>query len=224
MTRSARASRESKAGGKSPRSWMNRTSSHVLGDHVSKARSATLDLLWVVGFGMLTALLAQIEIRLPFTPVPLTGQTFAVLLSGAVLGLRRGFASQALYLGAGAAGMPVFAGGASTIFHLLGPTGGFLWSFPFAAALTGWLVERGASRKAWKLALALVAADALILVSGALWLSGLFGVPFRQAALLGFYPFLIGDVLKVSLVGITLPRILRRYRESENSLIESNSR
>lgn len=192
---------------------MNRPSSHVLVDHFSEARSSTLDLLWVVGFGLLTGLLAQIEIPLPFTPVPLTGQTFAVLLSGAVLGLRRGFASQALYLAAGAAGMPVFAGGASTIFHLLGPTGGFLWSFPFAAALIGWLVELGASRRGWKLALALIAADVLVLLSGALWLSGFFGFPFRQAVLLGFYPFLIGDVLKVSLVGMTLPRILRRYRD-----------
>jgi len=203
---------------------MTRTTSHVLVDHVSKARSSTLDLLWVVGFGLLTALLAQIEIRLPFNPVPLTGQTFAVLLSGAVLGLRRGFASQALYLAAGAAGMPVFSGGASTILHLLGPTGGFLWSFPFAAALIGWLVERGASRRVWKLALALIAADALILVSGALWLSGFVGYPFRQAALLGFYPFLIGDVLKVSLVGMTLPRILRRYRDRENHPQEADSR
>ena len=195
---------------------MNRATSHVLVDQFSKARSTTLDLLWVVGFGLLTALLAQLEIRLPFTPVPLTGQTFAVLLSGAVLGSRRAFASQALYLAAGATGIPVFAGGASTLFHLLGPTGGFLWSFPFAAALTGWLAERGASRQAWKLALTLVLSDALILVSGALWLSGFFRVPFRQAALLGFYPFLIGDVLKVSLVGLTLPRILRHYRDPEN--------
>jgi len=203
---------------------MTRTTSPVLVDHFSKVRNRALDLLWVVGFGLLTALLAQIEIRLPYTPVPLTGQTFAVLLSGAVLGSRRGFASQALYLAAGAAGMPVFAGGASTIFHMLGPTGGFLFAFPFAAGLTGWLVEQGASRRAWTLALALLAADALILISGASWLSGFFHVPLRQAALLGFYPFLIGDVLKVSLVGITLPRILRRYRDSENSQIESPSR
>ncbi len=189
---------------------MTRTTSPVLIDHFAKARSSPLDLLWMAGFGLLTALLAQIEIRLPYTPVPLTGQTFAVLLSGAVLGSRRAFASQALYLAAGAAGMPVFAGGASTLLHLLGPTGGFLWSFPFAAGLTGWLVERGASRRAWKLALTLILSDALILLSGALWLSGFFRVPFRQAALLGFYPFLIGDVLKVALVGMTLPRILHR--------------
>jgi biotin transport system substrate-specific component len=110
--------------------------------------------------------------------------------------------------------MPVFAGGASTFLHLLGPTGGYLWSFPIAAGLLGWLVERGASRRAWKMALSLVACDVLILAGGAAWLGGLFTVPARQAWLLGFYPFLIGDILKVCLVGITLPRLLRRYDNS----------
>jgi biotin transport system substrate-specific component len=191
---------------------MSRTTSHVLVDHISKGHSITCDVFWSVGFGLLTALLAQVEIRLPFTPVPLTGQTFAVLLSGAVLGSRRAFGSQMVYLAAGAAGLPVFAGGASSFLHLIGPTGGYLWSFPLAAALTGWLVEHGASRKAWKLALALFLSDAVILVSGALWLRGFFAVPFRQAALLAFYPFLVGDILKVSLVGMTLPRLLHSYQ------------
>jgi biotin transport system substrate-specific component len=190
---------------------MNQVMSNVLADNLSQERNPATDLLWTVGFALVTALMAQVEFRLPFTPVPLTGQTFAVLLSGAVLGGRRAFASQTVYLASGAAGLPVFAGGGSTILHLLGPTGGYLWSFPLAAALTGWLVERGASRKAWKLALALFLSDALILTSGAVWLHGWLGVPVRQASLWGFYPFLIGDMVKVSLVGITLPRLLRRY-------------
>ena len=189
---------------------MNRMPSNVLVDTLSAERSMAKDALWTVGFTVLTALMAQIEIRLPYTPVPLTGQTFAVLLSGAVLGCRRGFLSQAAYLAAGAAGMPVFAGGASTALRLLGPTGGYLWSFPIAAGLLGWLVERGASRRTWKMALSLVACDVLILASGAFWLHGFFGVPHRQAWLLGFYPFLLGDILKVCLVGITLPRLLQR--------------
>jgi biotin transport system substrate-specific component len=189
---------------------MNRTTTNVLADAFIRERSTAKDAIWVLGFCLLTSLLAQIEIHLPYTPVPLTGQTFAVLLSGAVLGCRRGFLSQAAYLAAGAAGMPVFAGGASSAFHLVGPTGGYLWSFPVAAGLLGWLVERGASRQVWKMALSLVACDLLILASGAMWLRGLFGVPDRQAWLLGFYPFLVGDVLKVCLVGIILPRLLRR--------------
>jgi biotin transport system substrate-specific component len=188
---------------------MNRIPSNVLVDALTPDRGMAQDAFWIVGFSLLTALMAQIEIPLPYTPVPLTGQTFAVLLSGAVLGCRRGFLSQAAYLAAGAAGMPVFAGGASTFLPLLGPTGGYLWSFPVAAGLLGWWVERGASRRVWKMALSLVACDTLILACGAAWLGGLFVVPVRQAWLLGFYPFLVADILKVCLVGLTLPRLLR---------------
>ncbi len=189
---------------------MTRATTNVLVDTFFAERSNTRDALWVLGFVLLTALMAQVEIPLPYTPVPLTGQTFAVLLSGAVLGCRRGFLSQAGYLAAGAAGMPVFAGGASTAFHLVGPTAGYLWSFPLAAGLIGWLVERGASRRVWKIALSLAACDLLILAAGAMWLRNFYAVPSRQSWLLGFYPFLVGDVLKVCLVGVTIPRLLRR--------------
>src|SRR5579863_6327507 len=188
---------------------MTRISSPVLVDNWSRS-SAALDLMWIAGFSLLTAALAQVRIPIPFNPVPLTGQTFAVLLAGAVLGSRRGLLSQALYLVEGAAGLPVFAGGAASIAHLMGPTGGYLWSFPLAAALVGWLVELGASRSVVKLAGALVLSDLVILVCGALWLGHFFGTPWREAALLGFYPFLAGDVLKVALVGMTLPRVISR--------------
>jgi biotin transport system substrate-specific component len=187
---------------------MTRANSSVLVDRLSPDHAVVRDVLGVVGFTLLTALLAQFRFQFPFTPVPLTGQTFAVLLSGAVLGSRRAFSSQALYLTVGAMGLPVFAGGGYSFASLLGPTGGYLWSFPLAAALMGWLVERGASRESWRLALSLVFCDALILFTGALWLHFIFGFAFRQAALLGFYPFLIGDILKVVLVGLSLPRII----------------
>jgi len=190
---------------------MTRPSSYVLVDNFSGDRSLTRDLLYIVGVSLLTGLMAQIRITLPFTPIPLTGQTFAVLLSGAVLGSRRGFLCQALYLAEGAAGLPVFAGGAGSALHLLGPTGGYLWSFPVAAALLGWLVERGASRSSSKLAGALVVSDLLILASGAAWLHILFRVPYSQSWVLGFYPFLVADILKIVLVGLSLPRILRRF-------------
>ena len=187
---------------------------NVLVDNWSDRRSATHDVLWVIGFSLLTGGLAHVKIPLPFTPVPITGQTFAVLLAGAALGSRRAFLSQALYLAEGAAGLPVFAGGASSIAHLLGPTGGYLWSYPLAAALVGWLVERGASRNTWKLAGTLVLADAMILISGSVWLHHFFHVPYREALLLGFYPFAIGDTLKVALVGVSLPPILKRAESS----------
>jgi biotin transport system substrate-specific component len=187
---------------------MTRATTNILVDRLAGGRTVTRDFLWIVGFSLLTAAMAQWSIALPYTRVPLTGQTFAVLLSGAVLGWRRGFLSQALYLAEGAAGLPVFAGGAGTALHLLGPTGGYLWSFPLAAGLVGWLVERGASRASWKLAGALVLADGLILFLGSWWLHTYFHVPYAQALLLGFYPFLIADILKVVLVGLSLPRAL----------------
>lgn len=187
---------------------MTPAASNLLVDRWSRRSSVAADLGWIVGFSLLTAVLAQLRIPLPFTPVPLTGQTFAVLLAGAVLGSRRGFLSQALYLAEGAAGLPVFAGGLASLGHLFGPTGGYLWSFPLAAALVGWLVERGASRSVVRLAGALVVSDLVILVCGAVWLGHFFGTPWREAWLLGFYPFLVGDLLKVALVGMSLPRIL----------------
>ncbi len=190
-------------------------SSNVIIDNLYEERSVARDALWVIGFSLLTALLAQLEFRLPFTPVPLTGQTLAVLLSGAVLGSRRGFLSQALYLAEGAAGLPFFAGGAASFVHLVGPTGGYLWSYPLAAGLIGWLVELGAGRSAWRLALSLLLSDAVILVSGGVWLHAFFRIPYRQAWLLGFFPFLIGDVLKVVLVGLSLPRLLKRQARVE---------
>jgi len=196
---------------------MIRADSNLLADYLTQERRTALDVSWVVGFALLTALMAQIRFQFPFTAVPLTGQTFAVLLSGAVLGSRRGFASQVLYLAAGTSGLPVFAGGAFSAAYLVGPTGGYLLSFPIAAGLIGWLVERGAGRRAWRLALALVLCDALILFLGASWLHNFFGVSFRQAALLGFYPFLFGDILKVMLVGLTLPRIINRVEHIDHA-------
>jgi biotin transport system substrate-specific component len=191
---------------------MTERPTNVLIDQITGERSLALDLLWVVGFSLLTALLAQIEIRAPFMPVPWTGQTFGVLLSGAVLGSRRGFSSQLLYLAEGAAGLPVFAGGAFSFAHLLGPTGGYLWSLPIAAALVGLLVEKGAGRAVWRLAAALVLADAVILLAGTAWLRAFFGYSLAQAALLGFYPFVVGDLVKIALVGVSIPKVLKRFQ------------
>lgn len=190
---------------------MTRSDSNVLIDQVTGERGVTLDLLWIIGFSLLTALLAQVEIRVPFMPVPWTGQTFAVLLCGAVLGSRRGFSSQLLYLAAGASGLPVFAGGGFSLAHLLGPTGGYLLSYPVAAASVGWFVEQGAGRNAWRLAASLFLASILILVSGTAWLRISLGLSFQQAARLGLFPFLAGDIVKIALVGLSLPKVLKRF-------------
>ena len=195
---------------------MTRVSTDVLIDRVPGARNLATDAAWVIAFSLVTAACAQISIHLPFSPVPITGQTFAVLLSGAVLGWRRGFLSQVVYLAEGAAGLPVFADGAGSALRLVGPSGGFLLCFPLAAALVGYLVEQGVARSAWKLVGALVSADMLILLAGSTWLHLLFRVPYAQAWLLGFYPFLIADVAKVALVGCALPRVLRRLEADKD--------
>jgi biotin transport system substrate-specific component len=190
---------------------MARTMSNVLVDRFSEDRSTAQDLLWVVGFSLLTALLAQIRIPLPYTPVPLTGQTFGALLAGVALGSRRAFTSQLLYLLAGVAGLPVFAGGAFSALYLLGPTGGYLMGLPLAAGVLGWWVERGGARNSLRLGTGLVVSNLLILVAGTSWLQFALRVPFREAWVLGFYPFLLGDILKIALVGLSFPRILGRF-------------
>lgn len=196
---------------------MTRASTDILIDRVPGARNLATDAAWVIAFSLVTAACAQISIHLPISPVPITGQTFAVLLSGAVLGWRRGFLSQVVYLAEGAAGMPVFADGAGSALHLIGPTGGYLLCFPLAAALVGWFVQQGMARSAWRLAGALVSADVLILCAGSLWLRLLFHLPLSQAWLLGFYPFAIADLAKIILVGCTLPQILRRLEARKDA-------
>ena len=184
---------------------MSHATSNVLIDNWSRRRSSTLDWLEIVGFALLTAVLAQLRVPLPFTPVPVTGQTFAVLLAGAALGARRGFLSQITYLALGATGLPVFAGGS-----IIGPTAGYLWSFPVAAFLLGWMVERGAIRRTWLLVAAMLVADACILAAGVFWLKLLTATSVRQALLLGFAPFWAGELLKISVLALVLPSILRR--------------
>lgn len=190
---------------------MARVSTDVLIDRIPVERSLATDAIWAVAFSLVTAACAQFSWHLPFVPVPVTGQTFAVLLSGAVLGARRGFLSQITYLAEGVAGLPVFADFSGSAAHLVGPSGGFLLCFPLAAGLVGMMVEHGAARSAWKLAGALISADVLILLAGCTWLRWLFHFSFAQTWALGFYPFLAADILKIALLGGTLPRALRWF-------------
>ena len=190
---------------------MARTMANVLVDHFSDERSTARDMLWVVGFSLLTALLAQIRIPLPYTPVPLTGQTLGALLAGVALGSRRAFTSQLVYLLAGVADLPVFAGGTASFGHLFGATGGYLLALPLAAGILGWWVERGGARNPLSLSAGLAISNLLILAAGTLWLQLLLRVPWREAMALGFYPFLLGDILKIALVGLAFPPVLGRF-------------
>lgn len=163
----------------------------------------TTEALLVLGGSALVALSAQIRILLPFTPVPITGQTFGVLLVGAALGSHRGAAAMAAYLAEGAAGLPVFAGGGCCIAWLVGPTAGYLWSYPAAAWATGWLAERGWDRRPLKAGLAMLAGNAVIYALALPWLATFVG-PDR-VFMAGLVPFVPGDLIKIVLAAAALP-------------------
>lgn len=171
-----------------------------------RSQSWLTDALLVALFSGFVALTAQIEIRLPFTPVPITGQTLGVLLTGAALGSRRGALALLLYLIEGAIGLPVFAGGAAGIARILGPTGGYLLACPLAAGVVGWLAERGWDRRLPLAALAMVIGNLVIYLLGVSWL-GLYKGILGDVSMLwaGVYPFLPGDLLKIAIAAIALP-------------------
>jgi biotin transport system substrate-specific component len=161
------------------------------------------DILLVVGGSLCVAGMAQIRIPLPFTPVPITGQTFAVLLVGAMLGARRGAASLVLYVMMGLFGLPFFAGGTSGMAYLLGPTGGYLIGFVAAAWLVGLLAARGLDRRIPSALLAFLAGEIVIYLCGVGWLSVFLGIPHAITA--GLLPFLLGDAIKLAAAGLVLP-------------------
>jgi biotin transport system substrate-specific component len=163
---------------------------------------------------VLTAIAAQVSIPLPFTPVPFTFQPMVVLVGGLALGARLGMSSQILYLALGMAGLPVFA--ASPILppgvaRLLGPTGGYLMSYPFAACLAGYLAERGFDRRYTTSVVAMSAGLAVIFLVGVSWL-GFVVQPSRGVAgalAAGFYPFVLPDLLKLLAAAGVMPGLWR---------------
>ncbi len=159
----------------------------------------------VAAANLLLVLCAWVAIPLPWTPVPVTGQTFGVMLVAVLLGSRRGALTMALYLLEGLGGLPVFQPfGAPGPARLLGPTGGYLVSYPLAAFVTGWLAERGASASATRLAGALVAGESLVFAVGCAWLGVWLGMghtmDWREALRQGALPFLPGELIKMALV------------------------
>ena len=144
------------------------------------------------------------RIRVDIGPVPLTMQTLAVLMIGAAYGARLGAATMLLYLAEGMAGLPVFAG--PSLFglgHVLGPTGGYLMSYPIAAGLVGFLAERGFDRSIPRMLAATLLGSGVILVLGVLWLSLFLGI--EKAVAVGLMPFIIGDVIKATLAALAFP-------------------
>jgi biotin transport system substrate-specific component len=170
----------------------------------------------VLFFAALTAAAAQISVPLPFTQVPLTFQPTVVLLSGLVLGPRLGAASQALYLAAGVAGLPVFA--LSPVlppgaWRLLGPTGGYLLSYPLAAFVTGVLARRGFDRRYLTSILAMAAGLVVIYTCGTLWLAyaavGRTAIGLASAFAAGVAPFVVADVVKLAAAAGIVPGLWR---------------
>ena len=185
----------------------------TLADVAAPRSSALLNVLLVVAASLVTAGAAQLELRLPGTPVPVTGQTFAVLLSGAVLGARRAFLAQCLYLAEGAAGLPFFSGGGAGYAKLLGPTGGYLIAFPFSAALTGVLSERGWDRRPATMFAAMLLGSTVIFALGLAQLSDF--VPGGALLASGLLPFIPGDLIKSALAAGAFPAIWKLVSRAE---------
>lgn len=176
------------------------------------------DLALVVAGSVLMALLAQIQIKLPFTPVPVTGQTLGVLLVGGALGAVLGGAALLLYLAWGAIGFPVYAGGESGLEYLgTGtPSAGYLWGMMIAAVLIGWLAQRRWDRGIGSAIGAFLLGEIVIFTIGVGWLANSLGVPVEKALELGLYPFVVGDVLKVLLAAGAFPLLWRVLRRGED--------
>ncbi len=168
-------------------------------------RSRAVSMGLVVGFALLTALAAQAVIPLPFTPVPITGQTFTVLLAGAALGGTLGAASMALYVLLGAVGLPFFAEGSSGWEVVRGATGGYLIGFIVAAWLVGKLAERRQDRTVPTAIPLFLLGSVVIYLIGVPWLAASLAVTGTEAMELGLVPFIVGDLLKVAIAGLLLP-------------------
>ncbi len=164
-------------------------------------RTISSDIALVGAGAALIAVAAQIQI--PMIPVPMTMQTFAVLLVAATLGFSRGAASTALYLALGAFGLPVFAGAAALKAAM--PTLGYLIGFVLAAAVIGFLAEKGFTKNPLKLALAFTAGSLVIYGSGVIGLMAILGIDFSTAVSVGVVPFLFGDAVKAVLAAALLP-------------------
>lgn len=186
-------------------SLATRRDAHRVGIHVAA----------VFFVAALTAAAAQVSVALPFTQVPFTFQPMVVLLGGLVLGSKLGCASQVLYLMAGIAGLPVFAASATLppgALRLIGPTGGYLLSYPIAAFLVGYLAERGFDRRYLTSLLAMVAGLTVVYACGVAWL-GLFArsspqampIGLQAALVSGVYPFVAADLIKLVAAAAILP-------------------
>ena len=167
-----------------------------------RTRAILYDAIVVICGSLILCLSAQVKVYLPISPVPITGQTFAVLMLAALLGSRRGVLAIIAYLVEGASGLPVFAGGIGPA-ALIGPTGGYLFGFIAVAYVVGRLAEMGWDRRVSTTILAMLAGEIVLYTFGVCWLAIMTNI--RTALVIGLYPFIVGDILKIALAAAVLP-------------------
>jgi biotin transport system substrate-specific component len=175
-----------------------------------RPNSLWLELPILIGFNIVLAACAYVSFPLAFSPVPITGQTFGVLLVAMALGRVRGTGIVLAYLIEGACGLPVVAGGSAGLHVLFGPTGGYLFGFLAAAYLVGWLAEKGWDRTLLRSVAAMTLGYAVIFAAGLAMLS--YYIPASALLLTGFTPFLPGMILKIALAAWILPMIWQKSR------------
>lgn len=192
---------------------------HALGRRTTARSALVTDVMLVILGSAVMAGLAQLSFRLPFTPVPVSGQTLGVMLVGASLGAWRGGAAVLLYLGEGAVGLPVFAeGNSGTVFLTNAPTTGFLWGFVVAAAVVGLLAQLGWDRSVGSAIGAMLVGEVVLFAIGISWLAHFVGVPGETALELGLYPFVLGEILKLAIAAGVLPAAWRFVGGSSGGL------
>ena len=175
--------------------------------------SALTHALFIVGGTAFIAVMAQVSLPVPGSPVPVTGQTLAVLLVGTTYGARLGVATFSTYLLAGIAGAPIFAGGTYGIDIVQGATGGYLFGMLLASALLGYLAERRADQKFSTSFPALLLGNLIIFSFGLTWLHFSLDLTWAKTFSMGLTPFILGEALKIAIVATSLPLIWRKISE-----------
>lgn len=177
-----------------------------------------VDAVLAISGAAIIAVAAQISISLPFTPVPITGQTFAVAGTAAALGLRTGAASSLLYVAAGLVGLPVYADATSGWHVLSSASGGYLIGFIGCALVVGWCGDRGWTSSFSSTIGAMLLGETVIYICGLFWLRHVLHTPLEKTLEFGLYPFVVGDLLKVYAAAAVLPpahRLVARMRASD---------
>ena len=179
----------------------------ILTEQLIKSKSLTVNIVITLTGSILLALLARLSIVVPFSPVPITGQTFGILFLGAVLGSRLGVLSVIAYIVEGIVGLPVFAGGTAGLLYLLGPTGGYLIGFLPAVYIVGYLSEKSWTNKFITIFITMIIGTAIIFIFGISWLAITAG--FETALAIGLYTYLPGAAVKIILVTVIVNSINR---------------